>query len=214
MPWVQRLLPALVLANFLAMAYLLALDDRGIGSAEELTHRPFIVVYFIFATWIGGALWTQIRGSRAIRTAAFIALAGLLAVPAIMGRGLYQHPGMRGYSDIAVPRAIVDVASYLRAQSGARDVVQDAQLDPVGALTTLSERRTFVRRPLADTRLGADRIAARAAQVAAVLASTDPGADARVLGIDWFVLHPDDHPAWPAALTPVFEAGGYRVYHF
>jgi hypothetical protein len=228
--WLRRrmsrsvgLLPPLLLANFLLMALGLALDDRGIGSREELLHRPFVWVYFFTAAWVGGAAGLAAFGAeprlRPRTTAALGAvLAVLLLVPAFLGRGAHRQPGI-GLADLAFPTGLVTTAEYLRLHAAPQELVQDSHYDPSLALTGLSERRPYVVAymfPISEEKAETRRRVALVEAFKRLLGAREIADAARQLGLRWFVLHPGDVVSWPASVTdrPAFSSGGFRAYRF
>ncbi len=219
--WVL-LFPGLVLLNFLVMALGLAFDDRGVGTREELLHRPFVWAYFVTATWVGGAAAFAALGegatSRWRRAALCAIVAVMLVVPWRLGRGVQAEPPW-ALVNLRVPTAVLDAARHLREHAHASDVVQDAHGDPYLVFAALSERRPFVVAYWSPTRYAAREVAVRREYVSGLLSSTEPVQVkdlASRLGIRWLLLYPGDAVAWPQAMVdrPVFAADGFTLYRF
>jgi len=213
--------PALVIASFAVAAVGLAFDDRGIGTRDELLHRPFVWAYFVAATWVGGAVALAVLSNRrracVVKALLVAASALLLVVPAARGaRGVQAKPGW-SLARVEVPTALVRVADWLRTHAAPDDVVQDAHGDPRLALAALSDRRPFVVRFWMRVRYGQEEIATRSAELDSLLRASSEE-ELRALAvrtrIRWIVLHPGDAPPWPPAFVarPAFESSGFRAY--
>jgi hypothetical protein len=213
------LFPALLVVNFLAMFFGLALDFTR-STPDELNHRPIMIVYFFVVTWVGAAAGVLLEGSRVssrvLRPAAVGLAVLLLAVPARFGKGVQTLPAMARTSPVRAPLALLGVAEYLRTHGGPGDVFQDSQFDRVYAIGALAERRTFVSHTMTTMPLRADMVAVRTAAVDRLMGLTDPKlvlATARTFGLRWFVLQRGNRVNWPEdAIKPVFEAGPFRLY--
>jgi hypothetical protein len=213
--------PGLVLLNFLVMAVGLALDERGIGSKEELLHRPFVWAYFVTAAWVGGAGAVVLlrSGATSVRRPLALAVASvaLLAYPAVRGAAGGQAKEGWSLANVAIPTAYTAVAEYVREHAAPDDLVQDLRGDPRMVLTALTERRPFLVKYWIPTAFGREHAAARAAILEMLVTATDAAALAAIAqesAIRWVIVHPGDVLGWPAAVLehPAFEAGGYRVY--
>jgi len=215
--------PALVVANYLAMAFALALDEKGIGSPDELLNRPLVWAYFVLAAWTGGAVWYRLYGegapaATAQRAVAALALAGAFAFPWIHGANLQTNPRWEGYetyaSGSAAPTCLVAAARFLRNSSATGDLVQVSDNDPRFLVAGLAEREAYV--TVAQNRPPA-AMADRLRELEAWRQMTrveDIDAFAAKHGIAWYLLHPSTSIAWPpeALAASRFECGGYRVY--
>jgi hypothetical protein len=224
-PLAILMFPALVLANYLAMAFGLALDTKGIGSPDELLNRPLVWAYFLVVAWSGGAAFLLVFGdalpkSAAARAGLAIALVACFASPWFFGRNLQTYPRWPGFETYAsansVPTCIVKAADFLREKSAVGDVIQDSENDPRFVVTGLSERQGYV--SFADNRpppLMDDRLR----ELASWRQMTDAAAIRRFAaerGIAWYLLRPTTAVAWPPELlqTPVFACEGFRLYRF
>jgi hypothetical protein len=216
-----RVLPALVWANFLVMALGLALDDRGVGTPEELLHRPFVWFYFMTAAWVGGAAGLAIfsappRARLATRLAVVGGALVLLAVPAWFGSGVQRLKAMP-LSDLTAPSAAVRATEFVRLHADPDDLVQDSSYDGLYVVTALSERRSFVIASRVQVTYGLAEIRRRVAVVERFKALTSEqliAETARRLQIRWFILERGDRVGWPQAIVgrPVFEEDGFRVF--
>jgi hypothetical protein len=221
MPLVAWVFPCLLLVNFLAMFFGLALDFDS-STPDELSHRPVMIVYFFVVGWVGGALGLFVTASRRLQRIAPALLVGaatlLLVVPAKLGQGVQLMWVMPKISPVRLPTSLVRVAEYLR-EHDTKEVFQDSQFDRFYALAALSERRTFVAHTLTLMPYRAEMVATRSAAVDRLMRLDNPklvAATARVFGIRWFVRQQGNLVRWPAAVrdAPAFEQDGFSVYDF
>jgi len=216
------LFPLLLVANFLAMFFGLALDFQS-STPDELSHRPLMIVYFVVVTWVGGAagllLFESQRLGRLARPALLGAVVLLLAVPVFLGAGVQRIAAMRMFSPVRVPIGLVRAAEYIRDHGDGQDLIQDSQFDRTYAVAALAERRTYASRTLTTISYHLDLLQQRIAFIESFMELRDAAAivaTANQIGLRWFLLDPGDQIAWPAELAgrPVFELGGYRLYRF
>jgi len=222
-PALLWLFPLLLIANFLAMFFGLALDFRS-STPDELSQRPVMLVYFFVVAWIGGALGLAVLESRRlgrIARPAIVSLAILLlAVPAFLGSGVQRMWAMPRVSPpLRVPIGLYRAAEYMRDHGDAGDIFQDSQFDRTYTVAALSERRTYVARTMTRTGYNAEKVEEREADIERFVRLRNAaavGAFAQKLGIRWFLLDPSDQVRWPeeGVNRPVFELGGYRLYRF
>jgi hypothetical protein len=217
-----RVLPLMVMANYLAMALLLLPDNRAVANPEELQHRTLVWAYFVVATWVGGVAGRRLLRGRRWRSwpwRAGLALAALalLAIPLSLGRDAQRGPEFGyGFTRQAVPRGLVDCCSFLREHAGLKEFVQDSENDPKLHVVGLSERQ-----PLAIYHLTLKPRPSLQHHLAELetLRRLDNEADVRELAarnnLAWYLLRPEGRVAWPASILdhPAFESHGYRVYH-
>jgi hypothetical protein len=216
------LFPFLILANFLAMFFGLALDLRR-STPDELSHRPVMVLYFMVVTWVGGAGGLWLARSRRLGRLTGPVLIGLgialLAVPAFFGSGVQRMWAMRNFSPVRVPIGLVRAAEYMHDQGSDRDVFQDSQFDRTYTVAALSERRAYASRTMTLMPYHSDLLEQRIATVEDFMElhdATAVTATAQKLGLRWFLLNPSDRVGWPDAITgrPAFELNGFRLYRF
>ncbi len=220
-PLLHALFPLLLVVNFLAMFFGLALDFDS-STPDELSHRPIMIVYFFVVAWVGGALGLTFVESRRLRSTAGPVIIGvatlLLAVPAFFGRGVQRLWAMPAISPVRVPVSLVRTAEYLRAHGGPEDLFQDSQFDRVYAIAALSERRTFVSHTMTHMPFRGEMVATRTAAIDRLMGLSQPklvSGTARAYGIRWFVLQKGNRVNWPPeAAKPVFEMGNFTVYEF
>ena len=215
--------PVLLMINFLVMALGLALDNRGIGTPEELQHRPFVWMYFVWLAWVGGAAGWSLGQSR--RCAPFakpvilgLALA-LMVVPALKGPGIQNIRTMADASNVANPTSLLRAAKFIRTHGQVQDVFQDSSFDRTYLVSALSDRRPFVERMLVRVAHNEQLVAKRTAAVQDFMQLGSPEAvlaAAREMGIRWFLLRPGQSVQWPPAIMtrPAFVAGDTRVFRF
>jgi hypothetical protein len=217
---VTLLLPAVFTANFLVMALGLAMDQRGVGTPEELLHRPFVWAYFVTAAWTGGTVaWLLVQpgpARRGRRLAGAVALGALLFVPLAFDRRVQALDRM-GIAYVTVPAGLVEVPLWLGAHAAPRSVFQDSGYDVTYLLTALSDLRPYVDGSFIQVAHGAEESQRRMAAVIGLRKARDAAtvrAVAAELGIDWFVLQPGDAVWWPSVVVdhPAFQSGGIRVY--
>jgi hypothetical protein len=221
-PALLLLFPFLLIANFLAMFFGLALDYSS-STPDELSHRPVILVYFCVVAWVGGAAGLSlIQSARLGRIArpAMICLAVLLmAVPAFFGSGVHHMWNMRRFSAVRVPLGLYRAAQFMRDHGGTRDVFQDSQFDRTCTVAAVSERRSFAAHTMTRLLYNSARVEEREDAIDKLVRLTEVGAvvaTARELGLRWYLLNPGDRLDWPEAIVsrPAFELGGYRLYRF
>jgi len=215
--------PILVAANFLLMALGLAFDNRGIGTAEELAHRPFVIMYFIVMAWTGGVVgWMLLRSPRrrhVVQVAIACGTLVLLAVPAIWGSGVQRVWAMKAGSHLRVSLGLYRAAEYIRDHSKTGDIFQDSSFDSTYISAALSDQRPYVEHVLMRVAYKSQLVDQRTAEINELMRMQDPTAviaSARKLKVRWFLLRPGNAVAWPAAIVnaPVFSDGGFRVYRF
>jgi hypothetical protein len=216
------LFPLLLIANFMTMFLGLALDFSS-STPDELSHRPFVLMYFGVVAWIGGAagylLFESQRLARFARPAVLGLMLLLLAVPLFLGADVHRMWAMPMFSGVPVPTALVQVADYIREHGDRRDVFQDSGFDRVYTVAALAERRTYVSHTLTRVAHNSELVEERSAAIERFMQLRDPeviSATARRLGFQWFLLDPDDRVDWPAAVVsrPAFEQKGFRLYRF
>ncbi len=216
------LFPLLLIANFLAMFFGLALDFSR-STPDELSQRPVMVMYFFVVAWIGGALGLTLLESRRLSRIARPAMIGLgvllMTVPACFGSGVQQMWAMPRISPVRIPVALFRVAQYIRDHGGPEDVFQDSQFDRIYTVAALSERRAFAARTMTRMPYRSEMVEVRAAAIDKFMGIVQPklvAATARALGFRWFLLEPGDRVDWPAEITshPAFEMARFRLYEF
>jgi hypothetical protein len=213
------LLPAIVTLNFLVMALGLALDQRGIGTTEELLHRPFVWAYFFVVAWIGGASVLLTRAHDARRSWPWPTTAVLICMmlaPLATDRRVQALDTMRA-SYLQIPTGLVEAARWLRENGLPGEVVQDSRLDPTYVVPALSDLRSFVGGTLVPTAHGTDEQRRRFGVLQALRSARDAQSlaeTARLAGVDWMLLRPGERVLWPSDIlnAPRYSSGGFRVY--
>ncbi|MCV6797949.1 hypothetical protein OII53_17800 [Achromobacter ruhlandii] len=224
-PWtgasrLARVFPLLVVAVYLVMATCLALDERRVGTMEELLHRPFVWAYFVVVVFFGATLYARTFGDappvwRSARIALLCTVL-LLAVPAHFGQRIQTFKTWQTSYPV-MPACLVEVARYIEMHSQPGDVVQDSLNDPQYRFTGLSQRRPYaldsggVRLP-AGIHARLDELA----RIKAIESGPEVVAAMRATGIRWYVVNPDDPVKWVAAMRDqkAHECGGYLVFRF
>lgn len=215
------LFPLMVLTVYLVMASCLALDNRHIGTPDELLHRPFVWAYFVIVVWCAGAGYHRLFGdalpvSRQSKWYYVLLIIFLMIVPISYGKEISTMKiwGL-GYQELPVCQ--VETARFIRANSYANEVVQDSMSDPHFILSALSERKPYV----IDT--GGVRMAVGIQPRINLLKQLKELKDGNEIesimkeqAITWYVVNPTDHIQWDDAMIShiAFECGGYRLYHF
>jgi len=216
------LFPLLVVANFLAMFFGLALDPSR-STPDELPHRPIVVMYFVVVAWVGGAAGLSLLESRRLGRIARPAMVGLavlgMAVPAFLGSGVQKMWAMRMFSPVRAPIGLYRAAEYMRGHSEPREVFQDSQFDRTYLVAALSERQAYVARTMTKMPFRHEQVEERIAAVEQFMELRDAAAvvaTAGRLGFRWFLLNPGDEVRWPEEMVnrPAFELAGYRLYRF
>ena len=217
------LFPLIVVTIYLIMASGLALDDRHIGTPEELQHRPFVWAYFVLVVWSAGATYHRLFGdalpvSRQAKWSAALLILFLATVPIYFSKGIQTikswSPDFQGGQKLPVCQ--LEAARFIRANSQRREVVQDAMNENL-ILLALSERKLFaidtggVRAPVGiQPRLNSLK------QLKELKDGNEVESFMKEHAIRWYVINPKDHVQWAEALAVrvAFECDGYRVYHF
>lgn len=221
-PLLFVLFPLLLVANFLAMFFGLAMDFRS-STPDELSHRPVVVMYFFVTAWLGGAAGLWLLEARRLGRFARPAIVGLacvlMTVPAFFGSGVQGMWAMRMFSPVQVPIGLVQAAQYMREHGSARDLFQESRFDRTCTVAALAERRPYAARNLTIMRYHADLLNERIDAVENLMRLDNAdavAATARSLGLTWFLLDPSDKVEWPAALVdqPAFALDGFRLYRF
>lgn len=216
-------LPLLVLVNYVVMALGLAMDSRGVGTADELLNRPLVWAYFVISVWTAGAAWHL-----AAKRWSYLAVNGpaalsALSVAALMTMWLYtpnlqtfpMRDGFGSYAEFnAYPSCWVRAANYIRLHAAPDEVAHDASNDARLMVMGMAERQryagaVFKSKPPAETK-------ARLDNVAKWLQMSDPhqiALFAQALPVHWLLVHPDTALNWPEAMHEhmVFACNGYRV---
>ncbi len=214
--------PWLLVVNFLVMFFGLALDFES-STPDELSHRPVMLVYFFFVSWVGGALGFVFTGAARFARVARPVVVGLstllLAVPAAFGPGVQLMWVMPQISPVRVPASLLRVAEHMRTHGDPSDLFQDSQFDRIYALAALSERRPFVSHTLTHMPFRAETVARRSAAVDRLMSLEQSKlvvATARAYGVRWFVIQRGSKIRWPASLTDdaALKDGTFSLYDF
>lgn len=221
-PLLHLLFPLLLIANFLAMFFGLALDFSR-STPDELSHRPVMLMYFFVVAWIGGALGLTLFESRRLSRIARPAIIGLailfMAIPAFLGPGVQRMWAMPRISPVQLPIGLVRAAQYINEHGSKDDVFQDSQFDVTYTVAALSERRAFASRTMTRMPFHSEMVEQRAVAIDRFMGIRQPKlvvATARALGFRWFLLEPGDRVDWPAEIAnnPAFQMGPFRLYRF
>ena len=220
------LFPVFIVVNYLVMSIGLAMDTRGIGTADELLNRPLVWAYFAVVTWTAGAAYYLAVGdrlpkSRAAQSGLFALICLSLASTLYFAKNLQTFPTRKGLGSYAesnaVPLCLVRASEYIRDHSRPHDIVQDSENDPRLVVTALAERQLFVAKTIwakagGEQQERADELETfRAMRGVDELKSYTASRD-----ISWYLLRPSTAVLWPASFLQlaVFDCEGYRVYRF
>jgi hypothetical protein len=223
LPRLLWVFPILIASNFLLMALGLAFDLPGIGTPDELPHRPFVVMYFAVMAWTGGLVgWTLLRSRRlrnVVQVVILCGTVGLLVVPAIWGSGVQRNWAMGWGSHVRIVLGVCRAAEYIRDHSKPGDIFQDSSFDSKYVVAALTDRRPYVEHMMVQVSYQAYWVDKRTTEIKELMQLQDANAviaTAKTLGIRWFLLHPGTSVGWPAAMVnaPAFNSGGFRVYRF
>lgn len=219
------LLPFMFILYYLVMALGLAYDAHGIGTPEELLHRPLVWHYFFVCICAAGSLahyWQQkypaATGDKRRRAYhAAMAVGVLLLFIVQVGYSYESRGGPFGQRHIntKVPTGIVSASCYIRENSRRGDIIQDSRYDPYGFLTALSERQSFVCGyftkqflPLQKSRIESLE------QMKNMSSRQDIEAFFVSNNISFYLLNSGDTVRWPDNLLDkcVYESSGYKVF--
>ena len=213
------LFPILIVSAFLVMALGLSLDNRQIGTPEELLHRPFVWAYFVLVAWtVAGAYLLTFGDNQPVGPVGYKLLISavllMVFVPGNLGRGIQTMKSWGiGYQQL--PSCQVRTAEFIRRYSLPNDIVQDAENDPKFILSGLSERKPYVI-DSSGVRVPTG-LAARLRDVSALKSQPSlahAGAAASDMGIQWFVVGPGVDVPWVrlASDKAAFQCGGYQAF--
>ena len=216
--------PALVVVNYLAMSIGLAMDTRGIGTADELLNRPLVWAYFVVAAWTAGAgyflaIGNRLPKSRMTQASLLAFVCASLISPLYFSQNVQTFPTKKGFANYeefnSVPLCVVRAAEYIRDNSRLEDIMQDSENDPRFAVTALAERQRFAGVNLfAQPTIQSQKRLDSLAEFKLMQSGDDMRSYARFYNITWYLLHPSTDVAWPRSFLEhsEFDCGGYRVY--
>ena len=217
---------ALVVANYAVMSLGLAVDNRGIGTPEELLNRPMAWAYFVVVSFSCAAVYAWLRDQKSLAAPRRRALLG--AVVAAGCANVYAHSfnaqtlsPLQSHGDYAlfnsVPACLVRSAVWVREHSAPDEVLQDSYNDPAFITTAIAERQMYIGESyFAGKAAGQDE---RIHEIYVIELKGDPvalEALAKRVGIAWFLLHPEQALRWPRSFLDraAYTCDGYRVFHF
>jgi hypothetical protein len=198
---------ALVLAH---AAVVLVLPTPAHGDITDFGHRPFVLVYIVFAALVGTAVGRAIS-NWSVRTSArerngllllfAVGLAGC-TVPWKMGARL-QQSWVSIHSMIPISQDDFRAARFVRAHSSPGDTIVAEDTDPLAMFVALTERGAFVSRPELFGSLGGT-VAATATERAASLAALSSVSRfeelvsyGRRYGVGWYIANGSASRDWP-----------------
>ncbi|HEX7052602.1 MAG TPA: hypothetical protein VF211_01555 [Burkholderiales bacterium] len=214
-------LPALVLCVFLLLV--IAAPVAPNGDPTEFGHRPFVLVYAVFAIWTAAGLASWLGTLRRARAWAW-GIAGLACLGA--WAALFTSPDARWDEYFWLEPGVPQAGHYIRARSAPGDVLAVQGLetrrvasDPAIQLVALSGVPAYLSRPFIHaTRGGAAKRTAEARYAELERIAAEPTMQAALerageLGIRWYVVPGSSGPRWDAGRRhAAFVAGRIAVY--
>ena len=199
------------------------MDERRIGTPEELINRPMAWAYFASISFATAAVYRLTVGLAAPHSRRSLIGVTLVCVATFVAVVFLSHdaqtfrplPNFRQYATFnSIPACQVRAAEFIRLHARADAVIQDSDNDPSFVTTALAERQAYVvesffagKSPKQQERLR-------------MLESISIGADVEALrslaareGIDWYLIHPQEALRWPAAFldSAAFTCDAFRV---
>jgi hypothetical protein len=220
-------LPIMTLAIYLCCVFVVPSNQRG--AIDELWHRPFVWLYFIFAVWCSGEA-VQLLIKQTDRTSRWHSLAivsvsaVLLVVPLIKGKSIQQSwQADSDFFNTRLDAGFLDCATFLREHSAQTDVVQDQVLTIFPFLSALSERRAYLGRSpdfwqQAYASSPNRNESLRRSDLLKQMRQAESEEELRKLitqaGIRWYVARPNEILSWPKQRleAPAFTSYGFRIY--
>ncbi len=217
-------LPALLLLWFVLLV--IAAPVAPNGDPTEFGHRPFVLLYAVFAIWTAAGFAAWLSAVRRVRPPRAWALG--LALVACLGvwGALFTAPDARWDEYFWLEPGVPQAGHFIRARSAGGDVlaVQGLETRPVASdvaiqLVALSGVPAYLSRPFIHAARGraakglAERRAAELERIAAEPTLEAALARARGLGIRWYVVPGRAGPHWDADRDhAAFVAGRIAVY--
>lgn len=216
--------PAVFLVCYLLL--MIAAPVAPNGDPTEFPHRPFVLLYAVFAIWTaaGFATWLAALGRASVaRTWAYgislVAIAGTAAA-------LFTAPDARWDEYFWLEPGVPQAGYFIRAHSAPGDVlaVQGLETRPVASgvaiqLVALTGVPAYLSRPFIHATRGpaekalAERRYAEIEGIAREPSRAAALARIRELGIRWYVVPGGAGPAWDAGRRgAAFVAGRIAVY--
>lgn len=221
---VTDLLPVLLIVFYLLLMITAPVPPHG--DATELTQRPFVLVYAVFAVWTAAGFMNWLASQAGPRThRVWLSLLLLITLSVILGlRYTVRDWRWAQVHEIAdgLPRA----ADFVRSHGRAGDLLATHGLKPGPATTDLAVQLVsltgvpaYVARPYAhvsgDNRRGQIAMARYAALAGVAREDSAVAAMARLreLGIQWYVVADGRGPRWdPERRHAAFVEGVVAVY--
>ncbi|MFA6224509.1 MAG: hypothetical protein WC647_19600 [Desulfomonilaceae bacterium] len=205
------------------------------GNLDELHHRPFHVVYYIFVIWLAGRScdllfkrvdqWkhkSTVLGPK-LKIALALATALLLIVPWHFGESVLNiGPCADRHQNFKIEMDVWRAGEFMRANGKIGDVFLDSEEDQfMNVITGISERRPFLSEPyhrFVSRNVPGSELIDRRQKLHEELRKCDSAECinriARANKIRWYLTHPSDSLTWESnpKMKPVFEADGYKVF--
>jgi hypothetical protein len=206
-PGVALIPLALVLTH---VAVILLVPTPAHGDITDFGHRPFVLVYIVFAALVGTAAGRAIS-DWSVRTYGSerngllvlfaVGLAGCI-VPWKMGARL-QQSWVSIHSMIPISQDDFRAGRFVRAHSSSRDIVLAEDTDPLAVFVALTERAAFLSRVELFRSLGgtAAAIATERSASLAPLSSVSRFEElvsyGRRYGVGWYIANGSASRHWP-----------------
>jgi hypothetical protein len=223
-PHVAAIPVALVLSH---VSVILGAPAPAHGDVTDLAHRPFVLIYIVFASLVGAvagrelARWSERRhGSDRQGLAAVLGLSLVgCVVPLKMGANLQQR-WVSNYSLIPIRKEDFEAANFVRSNSKPGEQVLTASADPLAMFVALTERGAFLSRRDLFTLLGgpSDKIARERSAAAPSLSGLknfeELASFGRSHGVRWYIADSPESQLLPRQLKERCAYCGETVLAF
>ncbi len=218
-------LPLLVIASYMVMSFFLSYDTHGVGTPEELIHRPFVWAYYLVCLWVGGAVgfWLHLKQLKLKWFGLVLGSLVLMMLGVICFRisGDIQRGPRWGkqFANIKVSNSLLACCDFIEANSRPDEIVQDSGFDYYGMITALSGRHDYVIKYITQTKYNSEQMSR--INIVEKLATYTTKAEVEGFfasrKITWYIRRPElTKLSWPKELQDnlVFSSNGYHVYRF
>lgn len=216
-----RFFPFSVIAIYLIMASCLAMNERPIGTSDELLHRPFVWAYCITVLWATASLYyrnfgEQLPSKKSLRLCIFSLAITSLFLSMHFGKGIQTLQGNWGIGHQVFPTCEFSVARYINKNSAKNDLIQVSFNDGIFKFTALSERQSFVNHTGVRSSSGIKFRSDSVSKIKTVNSDHTVIEFMEKNHIKWYIHQPNDLLAWGDELKKniVYECDNYKVYKF
>lgn len=233
--WLRRrmafdAMPLLLVGSYAALMVLAPIPANG--DAAELTHRPFVLVYAVVASWTAAVLTERIRFHWLVAASA-AAVVALWPASGLWSEAPKLSWGWNYYARAVTP-GLAEAAGFLRKEGKPGEQFAVAPLqrgwapierpgwvptDAAVELSALSGMPAYIARPYLDVLQGGERrwvAEERLAELEAIERETRPRAALGRLGakgVSWYVVTGGVGPRWdPDRQLAAFTQGKVAVY--